>query len=542
MLTVVIGGTRSGKSAHAERLALASGLPVRYVATADAGDPAMAARIAAHAARRPGDWTTVEAGTSLADALSASAGDCVLLDGLGPWIATALHRAGFFEAPCDEVLAGVSADVLREVDRAVEVVAPRAGLAIVVAEQAGEGLLPADAASRAWLDLLGDATQRFAAMAARVDLVVAGRALTIAGGEAGGVLGGAAGGVADAASLRHHGDRDVRPGDADHAVNVVAGGPPAWLRAALQAALDDDAQRYPDDRGATSALAALHGRDEEEIVATNGAAEALWLLPAALRPRLAACVHPTFTEAEAALRAHGVPVVRVLRDPEQGFALDPAGVPEEADLVVLGNPASPSGTLDPAHAVRALRRPGRVVVVDEAFMDLVPGEPGSLVRERLPDVIVVRSLTKALAIPGLRAGYAVAAAPLAARLRAVKPPWSANALALAALAATARRPGALAAIAERTTRERDDLAGRLATIPGLRTWPSAANFCLVEVADGPALVAALRAQRIAVRPAASFPGLGPQHIRLTARTPGENAVLVEAIEAAIENPVVARRA
>ncbi len=355
------------------------------------------------------------------------------------------------------------------------------------------------------------------------------------------MLGGPPGGAGTAA-LRHHGDRDVRPGDADHAVNVVAGGPPAWLLAALQAALDDDAPRYPDDRDATSALAALHGRDEDEIVATNGAAEALWLLPAALRPRLAACVHPAFTEAEAALRAHGVPVVRVLRDPEQDFALDPAEVPDEADLVVLGNPASPSGTLDPAHAIRALRRPGRVVVVDEAFMDLVPGEPGSLVRERLHDVIVVRSLTKALAIPGLRAGYAVAAAPLAARLRAVKPPWSANALALAALAATARRPGELAAIAERTTRERDDLARRLATIPGLRTWPSAANFCLVEVADGPALVAALRAQRIAVRPAASFPGLGPQHIRLTARTPEENAVLVEAIEAAIEDPVVARHA
>ncbi len=545
MLTVVVGGTRSGKSVHAERLALASGLPVRYVATADAGDRAMAARIAAHVARRPGDWATVEAGASLANALAAaSSGDCVLLDGLGPWIATTLHRAGAFEAPGDELLARVSAEVLRDVDRAVEVVS-LAGAAIVVAEQAGEGLLPADAASRAWLDLLGDATQRFAAKATRVDLVVAGRALTIAGGQAegdGAAAGGILGAAPDAATLRHHGDRDVRPGDADHAVNVVAGGPPGWLRAALHAALDTDAQRYPDDRDATSALAALHGRDDDEVVATNGAAEALWLLPAALRPRLAACVHPAFTEAEAALRAHGVPVVRVLRDPEQGFALDPAGVPDEADLVVVGNPASPSGTLDPAHAIRALRRPGRVVVVDEAFMDLVPGEPGSLVRERLNDVIVVRSLTKALAIPGLRAGCAVAAAPLAARLRAVKPPWSANALALAALAATARRPGELANIAERTTRERDDLARRLAAIPGLRTWPSAANFCLVEVADGPALVAALRARRIAVRPAASFPGLGPQHVRLTARTPPENAVLVEAIEAAIEDAVVARHA
>jgi histidinol-phosphate/aromatic aminotransferase/cobyric acid decarboxylase-like protein/adenosyl cobinamide kinase/adenosyl cobinamide phosphate guanylyltransferase len=584
-LSVVIGGTRSGKSAHAERLALRSGLPVRYVATADGSDRAMAERIAAHRARRPPSWATIEAGRVLADAFAGSAGVCVLLDGLGPWIATALHDAGVFgEAPAPDLLARVRADVLHQVDRALDA-ARGAGAAIVVAEQAGEGLLPPDAATRAWLDLLGEATQRFAARAARVELVVAGRALVLSGEghEVGGELrapaaaadaaaraGAATTGAApadhagraradnadvaatpdhaararacaradsadagQAADLRHHGDRDVRPGDADHAVNVVAGGPPPWLREALRDALDTRVDRYPDDREATAALADLHGREPSEIVACNGAAEALWLLPAALRPRLAACVHPGFTEAEGALRAHGVPVVRVHRDPNHDFALDPAAIPPEADLVIAGNPASPSGTLDPAHALLALRGPGRVVVVDEAFMDVVPGEPGSLVRERLDDVVVVRSLTKVLAIPGLRAGYAVAAAQIAQRLRAVRPPWSANALALAALVATARHPGALAAIAEQVAAERDDLVARLAAVPGLRTWPSAANFCLIEVADGPALVAALRARAIAVRPAASFPGLGAGHIRITARAPRANALLVEAIEEAL---------
>jgi histidinol-phosphate/aromatic aminotransferase/cobyric acid decarboxylase-like protein/adenosyl cobinamide kinase/adenosyl cobinamide phosphate guanylyltransferase len=535
----------------------------------------MAARIAAHVERRPRAWTTLQAGPALVEAFAAGVDACVLLDGLGAWIASALHVAGAFASPDEVLLARVRDEVLGEVDRAA-LAATRAAAAIVVAEQAGEGLLPSDGASRAWLDLLGEATQRFAARAARVELVVAGRALELgrerdaARGDpdsfarlrhhggldvlpprghhgSPGVLVGPRGHAnSDAlaapldhgdpysfARLRHHGDRDVLPGDADHAVNVVAGGPPAWLREALQRALDADVSRYPDDRDAVAALANLHGREPDEVVATNGAAEALWLLPAALRPRLAACVHPAFTESEAALRAHGIPVVRVLRDPERGFALDPDAIPDGADLVVVGNPASPSGTLDPAHALLALRRPGRVVVVDEAFMDLVPGEPASLVRERLDDVVVVRSLTKALAIPGLRAGYAVAAAPLAARLRAVRPPWSANALALAALAATARRPDALAAVAERVAAERDDLARRLSALPGLRCWPSAANFCLVEAPDGPALVAALRTRSIAVRPAASFPGLGPRHVRLTARTPERNALLVAAIAEAL---------
>jgi histidinol-phosphate aminotransferase len=520
-LMLVIGGTRSGKSAHAERLAAATGLRVRYVATADASDPAMADRIRAHAERRPDNWSTVEAGPRLAEALGDAAGTCLLLDGLGAWIAGALHRAGAFEGSDRDLLDRVRGEVLAEGDWVVRAAAS-APAAIVVAEQAGEGVLPADAASRAWLDLLGEVTQRLAA-ASRVELVVAGRPLRLADSPP----------PAAIESLRRHGDREVRAGDADHAVNVIASGPPDWLRAALRDALENGADRYPDEREAIATLAASHARDPDEIVPTNGAAEALWLIPAALRPTLAACVHPGFTEAEAALRAHGVPVVRVQRQPERGFALDPAAVPADADLVVVGNPASPSGTLDPAAALLALRRPGRVVVVDEAFMDLVPGEPATLVRDPLEDVIVVRSLTKALSVPGLRAGYAVAPAHLAQRLREVRPPWSANALALAALAAAGRRPGPLAAIAARAAAERRDLERRLAGLAGVRTWPAAANFCLLEVDDGPAVLAALRERRIAVRAAASFPGLGPGHVRVTARAPRENERLVTALAEAV---------
>jgi histidinol-phosphate/aromatic aminotransferase/cobyric acid decarboxylase-like protein/adenosyl cobinamide kinase/adenosyl cobinamide phosphate guanylyltransferase len=531
-VALVIGGTRSGKSAHAERLAAASGLRVRYVATADAGDPAMAARIGAHRARRPEDWETLEAGPRLADVLADAAGMCVLIDGLGVWIAGAMDRAGAFGPGDGSALVHVREQVLANIGELLRAAAVAAapdethGLSlIVVTEQAGDGVLPADGGSRAWLDVLGEATQRIAAGADRVELVVAGRALS---------LGGAHAPATDADPLRRHGDRAVRPGDADHAVNVIAGGPPGWLRTELKSALDRDASRYPDERAAVDALAALHGREPQEIVPTNGGAEALWLLPAALRPALAACVHPGFTEAEAALRAHGVPVARVLRDRDRDFMLDPAAVPAEADLVIVGNPASPSGTLDPAATLLALRRPGRVLVVDEAFMDLVPGEPATLVRERLDDVIVVRSVTKALSIPGLRAGYAVAPAPLAARMRAVRPPWSANVLALAALTAAARRPDALAAIAERSTAEREDIERRLARVAGVRTWPSVANFCLVEVADGPAVLAALRERHIAVRAAASFPGLGAGDLRVTARAPEENERLVAALAEAVE--------
>jgi histidinol-phosphate/aromatic aminotransferase/cobyric acid decarboxylase-like protein/adenosyl cobinamide kinase/adenosyl cobinamide phosphate guanylyltransferase len=533
-LTLVIGGTRSGKSAHAERLALeaAGAHRVRYVATADASDGSMAERIRRHVERRPATWETVQAGDALAASIATDG--TTLIDGLGTWIAGALHRG--------------TVDVAAEIERVIETAAggrrlidaAAGGDVIVVAEEAGQGLLPGDPISRNWLDALGDAVQRLSAAADRVDYVVAGRVIRLGAGD-GGYFGGFRGeygpsGPQSLPGLRHHGDRDVRPGDADHAVNVLAGGPPDWLMPALRAAIEDPTS-YPVETEAIAAIATRHGRHPDEVVVTNGAAEALWLLAPALRPRLAVCVHPGFTEAEAALRAHQIEVVRVYRDPDRGFALDPTQIPVQADLVIVGNPASPSGTLDPAAAIQALRARGRVVVVDEAFMEMVPGEPGSLAREPLDDVIVIRSLTKVLSIPGLRAGYALAPPHLAVALHAVRPPWSANTLALTALKQAAEHPADLRALAERATAEREDLERRLRELDGVRAWPSAANFCLIEVQDGPHAVRVLHKHRIAVRSAVSFPGLGSNHIRITARDPQANERLVTVLHEAVSTAV-----
>jgi adenosylcobinamide kinase/adenosylcobinamide-phosphate guanylyltransferase len=173
-LQLVIGGTRSGKSRRGEQLAAAIGRPVRYIATADAGDAAFAERIRAHVARRPAGWKVVECGTSLRAVLSCDLAECVLLDGLGVWIATVFHHAGVFAAPGDELLlARVRSEVLRDIDAIIELA--NSVEVVVVAEEAGQGVLPPDRASRAWLDLQGDAVLRLADAAGRVELVVAGR-------------------------------------------------------------------------------------------------------------------------------------------------------------------------------------------------------------------------------------------------------------------------------------------------------------------------------------------------------------------------------
>ncbi len=224
-------------------------------------------------------------------------------------------------------------------------------------------------------------------------------------------------------SLHDHGDRQVPAGALDLAVNVL-GPTPEWLRAELSAV---DLAAYPDPAPALAAVAARHGVPVEECLLVNGAAEAFWLLAQALRPRLAACVHPSFTAPEAALRDSGVPVHQVHRTPADDFALDPSTVPEEADLVVLGRPDNPTGRLESLEVISALVRPGRVIVVDEAFADFLPDAAG-LHPMRLPGVVCVRSLTKLWGLAGLRVGYVLAEPTLVRRLSAVRQPWPVNAL------------------------------------------------------------------------------------------------------------------
>jgi histidinol-phosphate aminotransferase len=338
----------------------------------------------------------------------------------------------------------------------------------------------------------------------------------------------------DPALLRHHGDVDAEPGLIDHAVNVRLPGPPAWLRARLTAAIDDIG-RYPSaaqDAQARQTVARRHGRHPDEVLILAGAAEGFALLPA-LRPRLAAIVHPSFTEPEVALRTANVPIHHVLLTESDGYRLRPDRVPDDADLVVVGNPTNPTSVLHPADTLRTLARPGRVLVVDEAFADAVPGEPESLAADTdLPGLLVLRSLTKTWALPGLRAGYAIGAQDLLARLAANRPQWPVSTLVLTAVTAC-NEPGALAEAAAAATElaeHRDHLATELASIPGITVaHPAHAPFLLLRVPNGPAVRAALRERGIAVRRADTFPGLTPDHLRVAVRAPDDCAPLLAAL-------------
>lgn len=160
MLTLVLGGTRSGKSAHAEDLARSGGGPVTYIATAVTpdGDDDFARRVLTHQERRPVTWRTIEAGARLTDALHSVEGTA-LVDSLGTWLAA--HRD--FEVDVDGLVAALGRD----------------DPTIVVSEEVGFSLHAPTPVGRAFVDAVGTLNQAVASIADRVVLVVAGRALEL---------------------------------------------------------------------------------------------------------------------------------------------------------------------------------------------------------------------------------------------------------------------------------------------------------------------------------------------------------------------------
>ncbi len=172
MRELILGGSRSGKSALAERRAADSGLAVTYIATARAGDPEMAARIAHHRARRPGHWSLVEEPLQLAAVLErhAAPGCCLVVDCLTLWLSNLLCADRDGEEPAPQALQRLE----QERDALLAALALAPGRIVLVSNEVGMGIVPLGALTRRFSDEAGRLNQAVAAACERVTLVVAG--------------------------------------------------------------------------------------------------------------------------------------------------------------------------------------------------------------------------------------------------------------------------------------------------------------------------------------------------------------------------------
>ena len=335
----------------------------------------------------------------------------------------------------------------------------------------------------------------------------------------------------------------------DASASLVPFGPPAVLVRALKRGLSGPALRdYPDRdyHALRGALAALHGVDPAAVLPGNGAAELFtWAARDAAAAGVSLLPAPGFADYGRALACWGG-ATRPLPLPlhwgaafPQPFPAPPPDPIEPAATLWITNPHNPTGQLWSRDSLEPLLERFALVIVDEAFLSLVPdGEKQSLIPLLAdhPGLVVIRSLTKLLGIAGLRLGYALAAPERLARWRGWRDPWPVNGLAaLAGVELLADGEGFARwqrRVQTWTAREGAWLAAQLTTIPGLEPLPSAANFLLLRGEDSlePLRCALEERERVLLRDCRSFEGLSPQWLRLALLDRVGNSRVMEGLQ------------
>lgn len=302
---------------------------------------------------------------------------------------------------------------------------------------------------------------------------------------------------------------------------------------------------YPEVGRCQRALSAFFDLPAENLLVGSGSGQLIPLLLQALGPEEILVPVPTFSEYERSARALNIKTSFVELSPEEDFRLDPERVLKAigrgTGVVFLCNPNNPTGHfLCPEALFRlaeGLTRRGWWLVLDEAFRDFLPPHKRPAMERLAMEgmVVIIRSLTKALAIPGLRLGYLIAPREVVKRAEALSPPWPINTLAQAVLEHLKELWDAF----EETLPE--ILSAKRSLAEGLRrffvVYPSEANFLLLRRETALELPQRLLERRILVRDPKGFRGLGKGFLRVAVRRPEENERLLKTLQEVIDEGV-----
>lgn len=338
-----------------------------------------------------------------------------------------------------------------------------------------------------------------------------------------------------------------RPEDLlDYSASINPLGPPPGLLAHFSTYFER-LQHYPDihNRALVRALAAHHRVAADRIVVGNGSTELIYALPRALAVERVLAALPTFSEYRRAFQLQGVATVDCLCHAGTNFQptieqLDELTAKQHPQAILVTHPGSPSGTLLTESVIQWLletcRRQRIICVVDEVFADFCEAASLKQYLDTLPNLVLIRSMTKFFGIPGLRLGYLITDPDLAARVGALLPPWSVNTLAQLAGVYCLEQHEYQQETLELIETERRRMNQVLNRLPGFQLFSGRANYLLVRLADWLPEARDLRSdllerERILIRDCASFDGLSRRDFRLAVRRPDQNDRLLAAITA-----------
>lgn len=322
----------------------------------------------------------------------------------------------------------------------------------------------------------------------------------------------------------------------DFSASINPLGAPPQVRRALV----EDLQRigdYPEIEAASlrAELARFHQLAAEQLLPGSGSTELIYLLPRVFKPRRALLVQPCFSEYAPALLQVGCRVDSVSLAAENNFEFSTElllnALCDDTDLVLLANPGNPTGAGIAPQQLRELAEKlcGCRLLVDEAFIDFCPQASVLPLVAELDNLLVLRSLTKFYAIPGLRVGYLAGSRDDVARLLAAKEPWTLSNLAIAAGKACLNATDYQRQTIELIPSLRDEQRIGLEAL-GCKVFPSEANYQLCRLPEGAPsaaeLAGRLRRQGLLIRDCADFAPLDERYFRVAVLSQEANGKLL----------------
>lgn len=290
----------------------------------------------------------------------------------------------------------------------------------------------------------------------------------------------------------------------------------------------EEISHYPEPEPLTleAMLARQSSIEASQVCVTSGATEAIYLIAQTFKNRKSAVLQPTFSEYADACRLHGHTV-------QAFYAL--TDIPS-AQLVWICNPNNPTGQLHPHDALLEIisKHPNTLFVLDESYAYFTQGTVISdLEAIQFPNVILIHSMTKRFAVPGLRLGYLVANEVLIQQVKSQRMPWSVNQLALMAGQYLLTHTDEFLIDIPALLTERERIAALLTQTGICEVWPSDTHYMLVRLRMGSALALKdyLATQwHILIRYAGNFEGLNDSFFRIAIQLPAENDKLIQALQ------------
>lgn len=274
-------------------------------------------------------------------------------------------------------------------------------------------------------------------------------------------------------------------------------------------------------------LAKLLHLSPQEVCVTNGATEAIYLIAQAFRRQVSSILMPTFSEYADACRLHEHAVNSIYR-------LD--DIPEKTKLVWLCNPNNPTGEVRKKTALVTYikQHPDLLFVIDQSY-EFFTLKPLLSAQEavQLPNVILLHSMTKRFAVPGLRLGYITACEGMLHQIRLQRMPWSVNQLAIEAGHYLLHSPSGYEIDIPSLLEEKNRLVQSLLSVGSMEIWPSDTHYMLIQLRMGKAVALKeylAREHGILIRDASNFEGLNEHFFRIATQKREENDKLVECIK------------